>query len=170
MPRDGLRAPQPRARSAGEATFANPRNAAAGSLRQKDPAVTAQRPLDFFAYHVSHVRGAELPTHWQALAALRAAGLPINPRNRRVTGTAAVLRYGADLARTRDRLPYEADGVVVKVDALADQRRLGSTTHHPRWAIALKFAARQAHDGGARDRGAGGQDGHAHARSRISTR
>ena len=128
----------------GEPAFANPRNAAAGSLRQKDPAVTARRPLDFFAYHVSHVRGAAFATHWEALAALRTAGLPINPRNRRVTASDVVLRYAADMARTRDALPYEADGVVVKVDAIAEQDRLGSTSHHPRWAIALKFAARQA--------------------------
>jgi DNA ligase (NAD+) len=127
----------------GEPTFANPRNAAAGSLRQKDPRVTAGRPLDLFAYHVSHVHGVELPTQWQALDALRAAGFRVNPRNRRVTGAAAVLRCCADLARSRARLPYEADGVVVKVDAVAGQRRLGSTSHHPRWAIALKFAARQ---------------------------
>jgi DNA ligase (NAD+) len=128
----------------GEAPFANPRNAAAGSLRQKDPAVTAQRPLDLFAYQVSHVRGVEMRSQWQALGALAAAGFRINPRNRRTTDIAAVLRASADLARTRDRLPYEADGIVVKVDAAAEQQRLGSTGHHPRWAIALKFAARQA--------------------------
>jgi DNA ligase (NAD+) len=128
----------------GEATFANPRNAAAGSLRQKDPAVTARRPLDLFAYHVSHLRGAELATQWQALGALAEAGFRVNPRNRRVRDLAAVLRYAAGLARGRERLPYEADGMVVKVDGVAEQERLGSTSHHPRWAIALKFAARQA--------------------------
>jgi DNA ligase (NAD+) len=128
----------------GEATFANPRNAAAGSLRQKDAAVTARRPLDLFAYQVSHVRGVELPTQWQALGALAEAGFRVNPRNRRTTDITAVLRACADLVRTRDRLPYEADGVVVKVDAADEQERLGSTGHHPRWAIALKFAARQA--------------------------
>ena len=128
----------------GEAPFANPRNAAAGSLRQKDPAVTARRPLDLFAYQVSHVRGAELRSQWQALGALAAAGFRVNPRNRRRTSVASVLRSCADLARVRDRLPYEADGIVVKVDAAAEQARLGSTGHHPRWAIALKFAARQA--------------------------
>jgi DNA ligase (NAD+) len=127
-----------------EPTFANPRNAASGSLRQKDPAVTARRPLDFFAYHVSHLRGAALPTHRQALAALGAAGFRVNPRNQRVGDVAAVLRYGDALARQREGLPYEADGMVVKVDAVAEQERLGSTSHHPRWAIALKFAARQA--------------------------
>jgi DNA ligase (NAD+) len=128
----------------GEPSFANPRNAAAGSLRQKDPAITAQRPLDMFAYHVSHVRGPAPSTHWATLAALARAGFRVNPRNRRVTGAAAMLGYCAALARTRGRLPYEADGVVIKVDALDEQGRLGSTTHHPRWAIALKFAARQA--------------------------
>ncbi|MBI1846525.1 MAG: NAD-dependent DNA ligase LigA [Candidatus Rokubacteria bacterium] len=128
----------------GEPAFANPRNAAAGSLRQKDPAVTARRPLDLFAYHVSHLRGAALPTQRQALTALAEAGFRVNPRNRRLTDIAAVLRYCADLARARERLLYEADGAVVKVDHVAEQERLGSTSHHPRWAIALKFAARQA--------------------------
>lgn len=130
--------------SRGEAAFANPRNAAAGSLRQKDAAVTARRPLELFAYQVSHVRGVAPSTQWQALAALAAAGFRVNPRNRRTASVGGVLRVCAGLARTRDRLPYEADGVVVKVDAAAEQERLGSTGHHPRWAIALKFTARQA--------------------------
>jgi DNA ligase (NAD+) len=128
----------------GEATFANPRNAASGSLRQKDPAVTARRPLELFAYQVSYVRGLALETQWQALTTLTQAGFRVNPRNRRVTTLAAALRVAADLARDRARLPYEADGVVMKVSDAAEQRRLGSTGHHPRWAIALKFAARQA--------------------------
>jgi DNA ligase (NAD+) len=128
----------------GEAVFANPRNAAAGSLRQKNPVVTASRPLDFYAYHVSHVRGAELPSQWRALAALRVAGFRVNPRNRRFTDTTAVLAWCARLGRARAGFEYDADGVVVKLDDVAQQRRLGSTTHHPRWAIALKFVARQA--------------------------
>ena len=127
----------------GERAFANPRNAAAGSLRQKDARVTAQRPLDFFAYHVSYASGRGFPSHWQWLAACRRAGLPINPRNARATRFDDVLRYAARLGRERDRLAYEADGMVVKVDALAQQRRLGATGHHPRWAMALKFTARQ---------------------------
>jgi DNA ligase (NAD+) len=128
----------------GEPVFANPRNAAAGSLRQKDPSVTAHRPLDLFAYQVSHLQGAELPTQRDALGALAEAGFRVNPLNRRVRDTAAALRYCTSLARTRDRLPYEADGAVVKVDRVTEQERLGSTSHHPRWAIALKFAARRA--------------------------
>jgi DNA ligase (NAD+) len=128
----------------GEPAFANPRNAAAGSLRQKDPRVTARRPLDFFAYHVTHVSGPDLGSHWGSLAACRAAGLPVNPRNIRAPRTEAILAYATRLGRQRERLPYEADGVVVKVDALGQQGRLGATGHHPRWAMALKFAARQA--------------------------
>jgi DNA ligase (NAD+) len=128
----------------GQSPFANPRNAAAGSLRQKDPRVTAGRPLAFFAYHVSDLRGLTLPSHWQALRALQASGLPVNPDNRRVADLDAAVAYCEALARRRARLPYEADGVVVKVDALAQQERLGSTGHHPRWAVALKFASRQA--------------------------
>jgi DNA ligase (NAD+) len=128
----------------GEPTFANPRNAAAGAVRQKDPGVTARRPLDLFVYHVSYLRGPVLGSHWEALRALREAGFRTNPRNQRCADIEAVLRCAERLATERDGLDYEADGVVVKVDDLGVQERLGSTGHHPRWAIALKFAARQA--------------------------
>jgi DNA ligase (NAD+) len=128
----------------GERTFANPRNAAAGSLRQKDARVSARRPLDFVAHHVSWTSGRAFGSHWQSLAACRAAGLPVNARDRRTERVEDVLAYAARLERERDRLPYDADGVVVKVDAVAQQRRLGATSHHPRWAMAFKFAARQA--------------------------
>ncbi|MBI4635328.1 MAG: NAD-dependent DNA ligase LigA [Candidatus Rokubacteria bacterium] len=129
---------------AGEATFANPRNAAAGAVRQKDPSVTARRPLDIFIYHVSHAEGLGLGSHWETLAALRAAGFKTNPRVEKCGALDAVIAYCARLERDRDALDYDADGVVVKVDSLQQHRRLGSTTHHPRWAIAFKFAARQA--------------------------
>jgi DNA ligase (NAD+) len=130
--------------TAGEATFANPRNAAAGAVRQKDPAVTARRPLEAFIYQLSYPERPPFRTHWDALAALAAAGLPVNPRNCRHQDLVSVRRYCGRLARERHRLRYEADGVVVKVDALDLQRRVGATGHHPRWAIAFKFAARQA--------------------------
>jgi DNA ligase (NAD+) len=128
----------------GEPTFANPRNAAAGAVRQKDPAITARRPLDAFLYHVSWSPGLTFATHWEALEALRAAGFRTNPRSRRCASIDEVVAACAALEAERDALGYDADGVVVKVDALDLQRRLGSTTHHPRWAIAFKFAARQA--------------------------
>jgi DNA ligase (NAD+) len=129
---------------AGEATFANPRNAAAGAVRQKDPAVSAQRPLDIFLYHLSHAPGFSVATHGDALDAIREAGLKTNPRTARADTLDDVLAYCRDLEVERDTLGYDADGVVVKVDALEQQRRLGSTAHHPRWAIAYKFTARQA--------------------------
>jgi DNA ligase (NAD+) len=129
---------------AGEATFANPRNAAAGAVRQKDPAVTARRPLDIFLYHVSRADALGFQTYWETLEALRAAGFKANPLAERCATLDAVIAYCGRLERGRDDLGYDADGVVVKVDALDHQRRLGSTTHHPRWAIAFKFAARQA--------------------------
>ena len=128
----------------GEATFANPRNAAAGSVRQKDPRVTARRPLDVFVYEVTWAPGLDLATHWEALAALRAAGFTTNPLNRRLGTVKQVVEYCEGLERGRAALGYEADGAVVKVDPLDLQRRLGSTSHHPRWAVALKFQARQA--------------------------
>jgi DNA ligase (NAD+) len=129
---------------AGTPTFANPRNAAAGAVRQKDPAVTARRPLDMFLYHVSRADGHAFASHWDTLDALRVAGFKTNPRAERCQTLDAVVACCERLERDRDALDYDADGVVVKVDALEHQRRLGSTTHHPRWAIAFKFAARQA--------------------------
>ena len=130
--------------AAGEATFANPRNAAAGAVRQKDPSVTARRPLDIFLYHLSHAEGVTFTTYAETLAALREAGFKTNPRTERHAAMDDVIAYCARLEAERDALGYDADGAVVKVDALEQQRRLGSTTHHPRWAIAFKFAARQA--------------------------
>jgi DNA ligase (NAD+) len=128
----------------GEGTFANPRNAAAGAVRQKDPAVTARRPLDLFLYHVSLAETLGFTSYWETLDALRASGLKTNQRAKRCADIDAVIDYCARLEADRDALGYDADGVVVKVDSLEQQRRLGATAHHPRWAIAFKFAARQA--------------------------
>jgi DNA ligase (NAD+) len=143
MPRAAFRRLNRALEAAGEPTFANPRNAAAGSVRQKDPAVTARRPLDVVIYQLSHPEPPALRTQSATLAALAGAGLPVNPRNRPCRDLTAVRAYCARIGRERDRLPYDADGVVVKVDALDLQRRVGSTGHHPRWAVAFKFAARQ---------------------------
>jgi len=129
---------------AGDPSFANPRNAAAGAVRQKDPTVSAQRPLDIFLYHLGHAPGFAPTTHTEAIETLRAAGLKTNPRTTVCATLDDVLAYCARLEQERDTLGYDADGVVVKVDSLEQQRRLGSTAHHPRWAIAYKFAARQA--------------------------
>src|SRR5947208_2637424 len=129
---------------AGQPTFANPRNAAAGAVRQKDPAVSARRPLDAFLYHLGSAPGFDVASHWDALAALREAGFKTNPKAARGETLDDLVAYCARLEAERDALGYEADGVVVKVNSLDAQQRLGSTTHHPRWAIAYKFAARQA--------------------------
>jgi DNA ligase (NAD+) len=144
MPRAEFAELNTRLEAAGEATFANPRNAAAGAVRQKDPAISSQRPLEAFLYHVSWSPGVTFATHWEALEALREAGFRTNPRSARAESIDEVLAACARLEADRDALGYDADGVVVKVDSLELQRRLGSTTHHPRWAVAYKFAARQA--------------------------
>jgi DNA ligase (NAD+) len=128
---------------AGEAAFANPRNAAAGSLRQLDSRITARRPLDIFVHGGGRIEGAEFETHWEFLEALRAWGLKTNPLNRVARGTQAVLAYHAEIAARRHALAYEADGVVAKVNRLDLQRRLGEVSRSPRWAIAFKFEARQ---------------------------
>jgi DNA ligase (NAD+) len=128
----------------GEAPFANPRNAAAGGVRQKDPAATAKRDLRIFVYQLSYAEPFPVETHSQVLEALRESGLAANPRGRACATLDEVWRYCQALESERDRLGYDADGAVVKVDSLNHQRRLGSTAHHPRWAVAYKFPAQQA--------------------------
>ena len=127
----------------GEEPFANPRNATAGSLRQLDPAITARRPLDFFAFEVLASEGADLDTQWRTLTALREWGLPVNERVERTGGPEGIVEYHAALAEEREDLDYEIDGVVAKLDDIDRRRELGSTSHHPRWAFALKFPPRQ---------------------------
>jgi DNA ligase (NAD+) len=144
MPRDDFARLNQSLEQAGQPTFANPRNAAAGAVRQKDPAVTKRRPLDIFLYTVSGAERMGFTTHAETLAGLEAAGFRVSGEIRRCDGLDAVLEYCRDLEARRDTLGYDADGVVVKVDSLEYQRRLGATTHHPRWAIAVKFKARQA--------------------------
>ena len=128
----------------GEEPFANPRNAAAGSVRQKDSGITAKRPLDIFVYAISDAVPDPFTTHWGAMQALYKAGFKVNPRSRRCPDIEAVIAMVAELERDRMNLGYDADGVVVKVDSFDQQRRLGVTTHHPRWAVAYKFPAQQA--------------------------
>jgi DNA ligase (NAD+) len=129
---------------AGEPTFANPRNAAAGSLRQLDAQVTARRPLDVYFHSAGLLEGASFETHSDFLAALAAWGLKVNPENRICRGAAAVVDYHRRLERRRDSLDFEVDGVVAKVDTLALQRQLGEVSRSPRWAVAFKFKAQQA--------------------------
>lgn len=124
----------------GEKLFANPRNAAAGSLRQLDPRVTAGRPLKLFCYGPGAVAGGELPPrHHRILERFRAWGLPVSPENRLVTGIQACLGYYREIQDRRDRLPYAIDGVVYKVDDLALREQLGFVARAPRWAIAHKY-------------------------------
>jgi DNA ligase (NAD+) len=144
MPREAFARLNAGLEEAGQPVFANPRNAAAGAVRQKDPAVTASRPLEIFLYHVSVLEPPGFHTQWERLEALKASGFRVNPRSERCRDLEAVLAYCRRLEADRDSLGYDADGAVVKVDDLEQQRRLGATAHHPRWAIAYKFAARQA--------------------------
>jgi DNA ligase (NAD+) len=126
---------------AGEPTFANPRNCAAGSLRQLDPRVTAQRPLSIYFYETGEAN--EFPTHWEKLAKLREYGLRTNPENELLESLDQVRdKYQRLLAKRHD-LPYEIDGTVVKVDGEDQRRRLGAVSRTPRWAIAYKFPAEE---------------------------
>jgi DNA ligase (NAD+) len=122
--------------------FANPRNAASGGVRQLDPALTGQRRLSFFAYQLVADEG--LRTQWEGLRKLEALGLPVNPNVERADGIEEVLAYCRRWEDRRDELDYEIDGVVVKVDNLAVQQRLGVVARDPRWAIAFKFKPREA--------------------------
>src|SRR6266699_1146309 len=129
---------------AGQPVFANPRNAAAGSLKQLDPAVTAARALDFVCHGVGEIRGARFATHWETLQALADAGLKPVPLSRVCETLDGVFALFAELEEKRDRLDYEIDGLVVKVNDLALQKRLGEISRSPRWAVAYKFKPRQA--------------------------
>lgn len=145
MPVAGFERLNAEAARRGEKTFANPRNAAAGSLRQLDPRVTAQRPLDIFFYAIGTLEGQTLPeTHTATLEMLRGFGLRVSPETRLVRGAEGCLEYYRDTARHRPRLPYQIDGVVYKVDSLAAQRQLGFVSRAPRWAVAHKFPAEEA--------------------------
>lgn len=128
----------------GKQPFANPRNAAAGSLRQLDPAITASRPLDFYAYGVSQPADTGCSCHYDVLGYLKTLGLPINNLTRRCSSITEVTGVFGEMAATRHDLPYEIDGMVVKVDSLELQERLGSKARAPRWAVACKFPATQA--------------------------
>lgn len=128
----------------GEPAFANPRNAAAGSLRQLDPGVTASRPLKIFCYGIGEISGRAFSSHWEVLNTLKAWGLRVNPYVEQHQGIEAAIAYHHRLEQQRHGLPYEIDGVVIKVDRLDLQARLGLKTRSPRWALAYKFTATQA--------------------------
>ncbi len=147
MPLAGFNAMNDKARAAGEKVFANPRNAAAGSLRQLDPKITAQRPLMFYAYAVGAVEDPanllDSSSHYQRLMQLKTWGLPVCPEIRLVEGAQAALDYYQDILKRRSQLAYEIDGVVIKVSDLAQQQALGFVARAPRWAIAFKFPAQE---------------------------
>jgi DNA ligase (NAD+) len=130
--------------AAGDRTYANPRNAASGSLRQIDPAITARRPLRFFAYAWGLISAPFAETQWQALQLLKAWGFEVTPEARRVEGAEGLMSAYRDLEARRPNLGYDIDGVVYKVDRLDWQHRLGFVSRSPRWAIAHKFPAQQA--------------------------
>ncbi len=144
MPRDGFRAFNEQAARNGEKTFVNPRNAAAGSLRQLDPRLTAERPLDIYVYSVGQFEGGTLPDrHSEILDRLREWGMKICPERRLVSGIDGCLEFYKDIGNRRDDLDYDIDGVVYKVDRLDYQETLGFVSRAPRWAIAHKFPAQE---------------------------
>jgi DNA ligase (NAD+) len=132
-----------RREEAGEAPFANPRNAAAGSLRQLDPRITRRRPLDIFCYGIGYMEGTSFSSHWDILQTLKAWGLPVNNLARQAVDIQDCIAYYDEMAAERERLPYEIDGVVVKVDSIALQETLGAVSRSPRWALACKYPPTQ---------------------------
>jgi DNA ligase (NAD+) len=144
MRRDEFEALNERQREAGAKTFVNPRNAAAGIVRQLDASIARQRPLSFFAYGLGDVRGWDIPSsHSKLLDALAKMGFPVDDHRTVVEGGAALAQYHARIAKERDSLPFDIDGVVYKVDELALQRRLGFKSREPRWAMAHKYPAQE---------------------------
>ncbi len=144
MPKKGFEALNAKALKKGDKAFANPRNAAAGSLRQLDPKITATRPLSFYAYAVGVVDGRELAnTQYERLCQLKAWGLPMCPEIRKVDSIEDVISYHQSIGEKRQSLGYEIDGVVIKVDDVDTQQQLGFVARAPRWAIAYKFPAQE---------------------------
>ena len=143
LPLDAFRKINREREERGEPLFANPRNAAAGSLRQLDPRVTAARPLDIFCYGLGVVEGASPSTHLESLELLKNSGLRVNPFVKLLAGIEAAIEYHDELEARRDSLNYELDGAVLKVNSLELQKRLGAVTRSPRWAIAYKFVPKQ---------------------------
>ncbi len=132
----------------GEKTFVNPRNAAAGAVRQLDSKIAAQRPLSFFAYGLGEVTpanegGPVFETHWQALQTLKLWGFPVSAGTERARGAIELIAYHQRIASRRDALPFDIDGVVYKVSSFALQKRLGFVTREPRWAVAHKYPAQE---------------------------
>ena len=123
--------------------FANPRNAAAGSLRQLDSRITARRPLEIFCYGIGMVQGRTFKRHWNVLQTLSQWGFRVNPHIKQAKNIHECIAYYHHIDKMREKLPYEIDGVVIKVDDIAIQERLGAVSRSPRWAIACKFAATQ---------------------------
>jgi len=144
MPKAAFDAFNERARRRDERTLANPRNGAAGSLRQLDPAVTASRPLAFYAYAIGEVQGGSLPvTHLATLDRLREWGFPVSPQVERAEGLEGLLDYYRRMGQQRDALPYDIDGVVYKLDRYDQQNEMGFVSRAPRWALAHKYPAQE---------------------------
>jgi DNA ligase (NAD+) len=127
----------------GEEPFANPRNAAAGSLRQLDSKITARRPLNIFFYGIGNIRGINFSTHWEVLQALSGWGFPVNKLIEQAQDINACIQYFERIGAKRKNLPYEIDGIVLKVNDLSLQETLGNISRNPRWALACKFPAAQ---------------------------
>lgn len=144
MRRDDFERYNAKQREAGKPTLVNPRNGAAGSIRQLDPAIAAQRPLSFLAYGLGEVEGWNMPiTHSEMLDALAAMGIPVSAERVTGQGAAVLIAFHDDIAARRDQLPFGIDGVVYKVNRLDLQHELGFITREPRWAVAHKFPAQE---------------------------
>ncbi|MBA7471736.1 DNA ligase [subsurface metagenome] len=144
LPKAGFNRLNQERAEAGLPLFANPRNAAAGSVRQLDPRITAKRPLDIYIYMLGYAEGeATPPTHWETMEYLKSFGFKVNPNNALLTSIEQVEEFHHTWVERRESLPYEADGIVVKLNSLDLHERLGNIGHEPRWAIAYKFPAVQ---------------------------
>lgn len=139
MPREAFHALVESQQAEGKQVPKNPRNAAAGSLRQKDAAITARRELSLFVFNIQQIRGVEMTGHKQGLDYLKGLGFPVSPRYQRFSTIEEALAEIRDIGQHRDGLPFDIDGAVIKVDSLSMRAALGSTSKYPRWAIAFKY-------------------------------